>query len=194
MKEEKMKARKKVREIVEEYQERTKNERPKKIEGLDIKTVGSHAEFGPPEGNFTSPRTVAIDSERFVREVCAAGIDENERELRINEHKNINKVIDRKYRQKYEMKEPVGNIDYSKIEMSNGDHIIYGIDEIGPIFELYGKNSEIYNAMTEGKVVSGLIKESLQVHQQAGEIEIAKREESLLARCLRREQEKGLSL
>ena len=189
MKEEKMEARKKVREIVEEYQERTKNDPPKKIEGLDIKTVGSRDVFGPPEGNFTSPRTVAIDSERFVREVCT-GIVQNERELRKNETKNINKEIDCKNCQKYERK----TFDYSKIEMSNGDHVIYGIDEIGSIYGLYGKDSEIYNAMAEGKVVSGLIKESLQEHQQSGDIDIAKREESLLARCLRREQEKGLSV
>lgn len=148
MKEEKKEARKKVREILEEYQKRTKNDPPKKIEGLDIKNCGSYAKFGPPVGAFANPRTKEIDRENM----------------------------------------------YKKIEKSAGDDIIYGIDEICSIYGLYGKNSEIYNAMAEGKAVSELIKESLQEHQQAGEIEIAKREESLLARCLRREQEKGLSV
>ncbi len=146
MKEEKRKTRKKVREILEEYQERTKNDPPKKIEGLDIKTVGSYAKFGPPVGIFTNPRTKEIDRENL----------------------------------------------YKKIEMTSGDDIIYGIDEIGSIYGLYGKDSEIYNAMAEGKVVSGMIKESLEENRQAGNLEIAKREESLLARCLQRE--KGLSL
>ena len=81
--------------------------------------------------------------------------------------------------------------DYSKIEMKNGDHIIYGIDEIGPIYGLYGKDSEIYTAMAEGKVVSGMIKESMNKNKEAGNLEVAKREESLLARCLEREKEKG---
>ena len=152
--------------------------RLKKIEGLDIKTIGSYTKFGPPEGNFTSPRTVPIDLERFVKE---ASFVEIEREFQINEPKNINKKFERE------------NM-YKNIEMSSGDDIIYGIDEIGSIYGLYGRNSEIYNAMAEGKVVSGLIKESLQEHQQAGKIEIAKREESLLARCLQREKEKGFSL
>ena len=178
MKEEKKEARKKVREILEEYQARIKNNPPKKIEGMDIKTIGSYTKFGPPEGNFTSPRTVPIDLERFVEETSS---DEIEQELQINKTKNINKKFERE------------NM-YKKIEMSSGNDIIYGIDEIGSIYGLYGRNSEIYNAMAEGKVVSGMIKESLQEHQQAGEIEIAKREESLLVRCLAREREKGLSV
>lgn len=151
MKEEKMKARKKVREIVEEYQERTKNYSPKKIKDLDVKVVSSHVEAGPPPvGAIKNPR---------------AGI-----------------WFERK------------PFDYSQVEMSNGDHIIYGIDEIGSIYGLYGKDSEIYNAMAEGKAVSGLIEESMREHQQIGQIEIARREENLLAKCLKREQEKGLSV
>ena len=150
MKEEKMKTRKKVRDIVEEYQERTKNNPPKKIKDLDVKVVSSHVKPGPPVGAIKNPR---------------AGI-----------------WFERK------------PFDYSQVEMSNGDHIIYGIDEIGPIFELYGKNSEIYNAMADGKVVSGMIEESMKKNQEAGNTDIVKREESLLARCLKREQEKGLSL
>ena len=85
--------------------------------------------------------------------------------------------------------------DYSKIEMTkNGDKIIYGMDEIGPIFELYGKGSEIYNAMAEGKVVSGMIEKSIKKNQEAGNNEIVKREESLLARCLIREREYGINI
>lgn len=85
--------------------------------------------------------------------------------------------------------------DYSKIEMSeNGDKIIYGIDEIGPIFELYGKDSEIYNAMAEGKTVSGMIKDSIKKNQEIGNNEIVEREKSLLTRCLEREKEQGLSV
>ena len=91
-------AKRRKRETFKEYQERTKNDPPKKIKDLikdsDIKTVGSHVEFGPPVGIFIDPRTGEIDSERFVREVCA-GIVQIERKLRKNEPKNINKEIDR---------------------------------------------------------------------------------------------------
>ncbi len=79
--------------------------------------------------------------------------------------------------------------DYSKIEMSkNGDKIIYGIDEICSIYGLYGKDSEIYNAMAEGKIVSGMIEESIKKHKEAGDLEIVKREEVLLSLCLEKEK------
>ncbi len=150
MKEEKMEARKSVRETFEKYKERTKNNPPKKIKDLDVKVVSSHIEAGPPVGANEKPRGgIMFEGKPF---------------------------------------------DYSKVEMSNGDKIIYGIDEIGSIYGLYGRDSEIYNAMAEGKVVSPMIEKSMKEHQQAGEIEIVKREESLLVRCLIREQEKGLSV
>ena len=174
----KMGARKKVGEIIEEYKERTKNDTPKKIKDLDIKTVGSYTKFGPPVGYFTSPRTVPIDSERFVVDTSS---DQIERKPQINETKNINKKFERK------------NM-YKNIEMSSGNDIIYGIDEIGSIYGLYGRDSEIYNAMAEGKVVSSMIEESMKKNLEAGNDEIAKREESLLARCLKREKEKGFEL
>lgn len=84
--------------------------------------------------------------------------------------------------------------DYSKVEMTKGDQIIYGFDEIGPIFEIYGKDSEIYNAMADGKVVSGMIEKSMKKNQEAGNNEIVKREETLLARCLIREREYGINI
>ena len=78
--------------------------------------------------------------------------------------------------------------DCSKIEKSeNADGIIYGTDEICLILGIYGKYSEIYNAMAEGKVVSGMIKESIERHKQAGDLETAKREKVLLDLCLERE-------
>lgn len=86
------------------------------------------------------------------------------------------------------------SVDYSKVEMTNGDHIIYGIDEIGSILGLYGKDSEIYNAMAEGKVVSPMVEKSMKKNKEIGNEEIAKREESLLARCLKREKEQGLGV
>lgn len=78
--------------------------------------------------------------------------------------------------------------DCSKIEKAeNADRIIYGTDEICLILGIYGKYSDIYNAMTEGKVVSGMIKESIEKHKQAGDFETAKREKVLLDLCLERE-------
>ena len=147
---EKMEARKNIRETFDAYQERTKNNPPKKIKDLDVKVVSFHIKAGPPVGAIKNPRT-GIWIER----------------------------------------EP---LDYSKVEMTNGDKIIYGIDEIGSILGLYGKDSEIYNAMAEGKVVSPMVEESMKKNQEEGNEEIAKREESLLARCLKREQEKGLDV
>ncbi len=98
---------------------------------------------------------------------------------------------DSKINQKYKRKP----FDYSKLEMSkSGDKIIYGMDEIGPIYGLYGRDSEIYNAMAEGKVVSGMIEESMKKNQEVGNDEIAQREASLLARCLKREKEKGIGV
>ncbi len=79
--------------------------------------------------------------------------------------------------------------DYSKIEVSaNADKIIYGTDEMGLILEIYGKYSDIHNAMAEGKIVSGMIEKSMKRHKYTGDFETAKREETLLDLCLEREK------
>ena len=42
--------------------------------------------------------------------------------------------------------------------------------------------------MAEGQVVSGMIEESIKKHKEAGDLEIAKREEVLLSLCLEKEK------
>ena len=60
---------------------------------------------------------------------------------------------------------------------------IYGLDEIGLIYANFGKESEIYKAMADGKPVSKMIEEFIQ--EQVADIERKKR---LLEICKEREK------
>ena len=74
------------------------------------------------------------------------------------------------------------------IKMSACENLIYGIDEISLIVELYGVGSDIYKAVAEEKIVSAMIKESIEKHSKEGKLDLVKKEEKLLAMCLETEQ------
>lgn len=74
------------------------------------------------------------------------------------------------------------------IKMSGCENLIYGIDEITLIVEIYGVGSDIYKAVAEEKTVSGMIKESIEKHSKEGKLDLVKKEEKLLAMCLETEQ------
>lgn len=60
---------------------------------------------------------------------------------------------------------------------------IYGANEIGLIFSLYGPDSDIYKAMANGENVSGLIAKSIEKHLQG-----IQEEKRLLEMCKAREE------
>lgn len=74
------------------------------------------------------------------------------------------------------------------IKMSACENLIYGIEEIGLIVEIYGVGSDIYKAVAEEKIVSAMIKDSIDKHTKEGNLDLVKKEEKLLAMCLETEQ------
>ena len=74
------------------------------------------------------------------------------------------------------------------IKMSVCENLIYGIDEISLIVELYGVGSDIYKAVAEEKIVSAMIKDSIDKNTKDGKVDLVKKEEKLLAMCLETER------
>lgn len=75
-------------------------------------------------------------------------------------------------------------MNYSDIPYVNGDKINYGIDEISLAIDIYGKESEIYNAMLQGKTVSRMIKDTIYANDDKNSLAKI----LLMKRCIFREK------